>query len=264
MVKKVMETKGGRMESCKHSMVQIKIDDGTCDAYEAFPATSDTPTGLPAVLLYMDAIGLRPRIEQMAKKIASHGYYVLAPNLFYRLRPAPILDYARLLKPENRPELLKEIMPLVTATTSDMIKNDGRHYLAFAADRTKGTKAGVTGYCMGGRQALLMAANFPENIQAVASFHGGNLATDAEDSPHKKFQQIKAEIYIGHADQDKSMPPEQMEKIEVALKQAQVRGRAELFEGCAHGWTMSDLPAHNEAGEHKHWERLFDLFSRNL
>src|ERR1700712_1030914 len=66
-------------------MIEIAMDGGTCEAYVARPQVPDGPEGpYPGVLFFIDAIGLRPRIAEMAQRIADWGYVVLAPNVFWR------------------------------------------------------------------------------------------------------------------------------------------------------------------------------------
>lgn len=244
-------------------MVDIKTRDGVCDAYISFP---DGGKDLPGVLLYMDAIGLRQRIYDMADQLAARGYCVLAPNLFYRSRRAPIMDYAEMLKPEKRPEMLTHVRACMADYNPDLGKRDAEDFLQFihSLSQVNARPIGTVGYCMGGGQALRAAANFPNAISAVASFHAGNLATDDANSPDRLFSLIKADVFIGHADQDASMPPEQIEKVQTALQNAKAKSTAEIFTGCHHGWTMKDLPAYNAAGEQKHWDVLFKLFDRCL
>ena len=120
------------------------------------------------------------------------------------------------------------------------------------------------GYCLGGRLSLRMAGEFPDAVTAAASFHGGNLATDQEDSPHLAAVKASAELYIGHADNDGSMPPEQMAKLTQVLAEAHVRHTAELYVGAPHGWTQTDIRAYDEPSTERHWLRLLDLFERVL
>jgi carboxymethylenebutenolidase len=99
-------------------------------------------------------------------------------------------------------------------------------------------------------------------VAAAASFHGGNLASDAPESPHRLAGEIQAEVYVAHADQDRSMPPEQMERLEQAL--AGVTHRAELYEGARHGFTMADLEVYDERADERHWRELLGLLSRTI
>ena len=112
--------------------------------------------------------------------------------------------------------------------------------------------------------ALRTAGTFPERVGAAASFHGGNLANDAEDSPHLLAGTMTAEVYVGHADNDRSAPPEQRERLAEALSAAGVSFQAEVFDGAAHGFTQADTAAYDEGATDRHWEVLLDLFARNL
>ena len=125
---------------------------------------------------------------------------------------------------------------------------------------------GMTGYCMGGGLAVRAAIRYPDRIAAAAaSFHAGKLANrGARKAPHHFLNKIKAEIYIAHADNDKSMPPEQIERLQDALERSGIRYKAELYSGASHGFTMADLPAYNEAALKRHWENLFELLERTF
>jgi carboxymethylenebutenolidase len=243
-----------------YTPTDITTPDGVCDSYIAYP---DSGGPFPAVILYMDAIGIRPVLQRMAERIAANGFYVLMPNLFYRQGRAQPGEAAEVLKPENRPKLIERMQAL----TPDAVSRDAGVFLKFIASQKNvksGSKVGLTGYCMGGGMALRTAEAYPDRVAAAASFHGGNLATEAPDSPHRLVGQVKGELYFGHADQDRIMPPEDIARLDGALQAAKVRYQSELYHGALHGYTMPDLPAYNKAAEDRHWERLLALFQRTL
>ena len=63
--------------------IEIPLPDGgVAEAYVSRPLEDSREH--PGVLFYVDAIGLRPRIEEMTQRIADWGYVVLAPNVFHR------------------------------------------------------------------------------------------------------------------------------------------------------------------------------------
>jgi carboxymethylenebutenolidase len=243
--------------------VDVPTPDGVADAILATPV-EDGP--FPGVLLYMDAFGLRARLEEMAERLAGEGYVVLVPNVFYRSGRAPVVEIGDLTKQENRAGIFQKLRPHMQALTPDVAARDAEAYLAFLADddRVGDGPVGTVGYCMGGALALRTAAHAPTRVAAVASFHGGRLATDDPDSPHRLVDRVRAEVYLAHADNDGSMPAEQQRRISEALTTAGVRHRAELYDGAAHGFTMSDTAVYDEAATERHWERLVDLFGRNL
>lgn len=244
--------------------IDVKMTDGICEAYIAEPAGGKN---LPAVLMLMDAIGVRPRMERMADQLASHGYFVMLPNLFYRTGKLPLFDYAKWIKPETMQEFfVTQVRPVASQLQVPMSLKDAVDYVAFVQSQpqTNHGKVGAIGYCMGGGQALRAAGEYPDKFAAIASYHAGGLVTDLETSPHRWFKSIKAEVYVGHADKDASMPPEMQAKTEDELKKAGVKHTTELYPNCLHGWTMADLPAFNEAGEKRHWETALALFDRTM
>ncbi|PYC69323.1 dienelactone hydrolase [Micromonospora arborensis] len=243
--------------------VDIRTDDGVADASLTRPEGNGP---FPAVLLFMDAFGSRPRLVEMAEHIAARGYLVLTPNLFYRAGRAPLFDLSPLAEPDQRGALFEKIMPLISALTPDVISRDTTAYLDFLAarDDVRPGPVAITGYCMGGTNALRAIEAHPDRIAAIASFHGGRIVTDAPDSPHLGVDSITGEVYFGHADQDQSMTPEQIATLEKALDAAGVRYRSEVYEGAPHGFTMADTPMYHEQATERHWVALFDLLNRTL
>ncbi len=240
--------------------IDIETADGACDAYVSH---SDRGGPFPAVLFFMDGIGIRPVLRQMADRIAAEGYYVLLPNMFYRRGRAPVFDVATVLNPENRPAL----MELVLSLTPERVVRDAGVFLGMLAAQKEvapGRKVGLTGYCMGGGMVVRTAAAFPARVAAGASFHGGRLATDDPASPHRLVGEIRCPLYFGHADQDQSMTPEQIDRLAQALRDAGTAFEAELYSGARHGFTMPDLPVYDQKACDKHWQRLLALFKEPL
>lgn len=243
-------------------MIDIPMKQGVCDAYVSYPQLKEN---VPALILYMDAVGLRRRIFDMADRFAAEGFFVVAPNTYYRTKRAPIIDYDTYLAPDMIAELFKQVMPIAKSLTTDMGKQDAGDLVRFLQNQPQvdPEKIGCVGYCMGGGHALRTAGNYSQ-IKAAASFHAGNLAWESESSPHHWFSTIKGRVYIGHADNDKSMPPEQQIKVDEELKASGIRHKAELYNACLHGWTMQDLPAYNSEGETKHWQRALEFFNESF
>ena len=241
----------------------IRTTDGTADAFVAAP-TENGPH--PGVLIYMDAYGLRDRLKQMATRVASAGYVVLVPNVFYREGRAPLIDSSRLRDPEHKAKVWETLGPFLQALTPELAMRDADAYLSWLAEepRVSDGPIGIAGYCMGGGLAFRTAARHPARVAAVATFHGGQLASEAPDSPHLLAGEIKAEVYVAHSDNDASIPPEQQQRLEEALTGAGVRHVCELYEGAAHGFTMADTAAYNEAATERHWTNLLGLLDRTL
>lgn len=239
--------------------VEITTRDGKCPAALFRP---DDQQKYPAVVVYMDGLGYGPPIEQIAERIAKHGYVVLAPDLFYRARPYERAHMSMFADPDKRKHWFEKMM---AAASTDKIMSDMQAFLDYLDQRedVAGTKVGVTGYCMGGRLALAAAGHFPERIAASASYHPGNIANDAPDSPHKLADQIKATVYIGGAMEDPSFPDEQKQRLDEALTKAGVSHTIEIYPA-KHGWTMPDTPVYDQAAAEKHFATMFALFDGAL
>jgi carboxymethylenebutenolidase len=241
------------------STVEIETPDGVADAYLSKPDDDRHP----GVLFVMDAIGLRPVIAEMTERIASCGYVVLAPNVFYRSGRAPVIPLPDLSDPDARGSFFQKLRPLMEQLTPDAIERDGMAYLDYLAEIAEAPFA-VTGYCMGARVGMRIAAAHQDRVAALAGFHGGGLATDGPDSPHLVVERLQAEVYFGHADNDRSNTPEQIQTLESALTKAGVRYRSEVYERAAHGYTMSDGPVYDEEAAERHFRELFALLERTI
>lgn len=240
--------------------ISIRTPDGEC------PTHVFTPEGngpWPAVIFYMDGLGIRPGLLAMAARLADRGYVVLLPDLYYRVGRYAALDPKVLFAAGNIREALG---PLMGSTDNRRAAQDSAALLAYIDGRADvaGRRIGTTGYCMGGAISLTVAGTYPDRIAAAASFHGGSLATDADDSPHLLVPKIKARLYIAVADQDPSCPPEMTERLEKALTDAGVSYCCEVYPGARHGWTMTDFPVYDEAAAERHWRELFRLFEEEL
>jgi carboxymethylenebutenolidase len=242
------------------STIEIQTPDGVADAYLTRP---DDEERHPGVLFIMDAYGLRPRIEEMADRIAERGYAVLAPNVFYRAGRSPAIPFPDFADEGSRGEFFKHVRPLMEELTPERIAADGAAYLDELAKVSDGPVA-ITGYCLGVRLGLRIAAAHPDRVAALAGFHGGSLVTDDPQSPHMLASDLRAELYFGHADNDGSNSPEQIAALDKALDNAGVAHTTEVYEGAAHGYTMSDTPAYNERAAERHFDALFDLLERAL
>lgn len=242
-------------------MVDVITRDGVADAYLSRPVGQDGRH--PGVLFIMDAFGLRSRIEEMVDRIAARGFVVLAPNVLYRAGRASSMEMPDLKDPAQRDAFFARLRPALAELTPERITSDGAAYLDYLGE-VASTPFAITGYCMGGRVGWRIAAAYPERIAALAAFHAGGLVSDGEDSPHLSAGAISAELYFGHADNDQSMTPEHVGALEQALEEAGVRYRSELYEGAAHGYTMSDTAAYNEAAAERHFTELFALLDRTI
>jgi carboxymethylenebutenolidase len=241
--------------------IDVPTADGVADSYFARPDDARHP----GVLLISDAFGLRPRIGEMAERIAEQGYTVLAPNIFYRSGRAPLFEMPDLTVSENRASFFALLAPIRDQLTPERVLADIDCYLTFlsADPHTEQGPAGVTGYCMGGRLVLRAAGAFGDRIAAVGVFHSGRL-TELDDAPIHTVGGIRAEVLLAYADNDEGAQPHHIAALDQALAQADVRSTSVVYTGAPHGYTMTDTAMHHAEGEQRHWHDLFGLLSRTL
>lgn len=242
----------------------VPTPDGMADAYAAWPDEGD---GFPGVLLYPDIFGLRPVITGMVDEIASHGYYVLAPNFFYRHGRSPAPEEAPdLTDPAQREAAFDRLLPLMRQHSAESAVRDAEGFLDFLLGQPEVADGpvGTTGYCFGGVLAFRTAAAEPDRVAAAASFHAGGLVTDDADSPHLLAGSVSAEVHFGHAAQDDSMTPQQVTALEEALEHAGATYTSEVYPDTLHGFAIADIPWFNSAARDRHWERLLFLLARAL
>jgi carboxymethylenebutenolidase len=234
------------------STVEIRTADGVANAFLAQP---EEPSG-PAVLFLMDAYGLRPTLEAMVSRIAADGSVVLAPNLFYRAGPSPLPPMPNDANIDERMRFFEHARPLMQQLTHEALASDGEAYLAYLRELDPGVPTVAVGYCMGVRCGWRIATSRPGSVAALAGFHGGGLVTDDPDSPHLVAAALKSDVYLAFADEDPSMTAEQISTLESALKAAEVSYRLETYKGAAHGYTMKDSHAYNDAASERHFTEV--------
>jgi carboxymethylenebutenolidase len=239
--------------------VTIRTVDADCTAYVMSPSGS----GLwPAVIFYGDAGGIRPAMLEMAARLADAGYVVLLPDLYYRFGPYEPLVPKEVFKGDVGALL----GPLMATTGIDKVCQDTAEFLAYLDTREDiaSIKVGAVGFCMGGGMAIGAAATYPQRFAAVASFHGGNLATDAPSSPHLLVPELAAQVYIASADNDDSYPPSMAERFEDSLTNAGVHYRAEIYREASHGWMVPDFPVYDHDSADRGWKAMLALFDQTL
>ncbi len=238
------------------SDVTIKTPDGTCDAYFAHPVTG----AAPAVLVWPDIFGLRPAMQEMAKRLAESGYSVLVVNPFYRQKKAPTAE-------KGAATPIPQLVPMMQALTEATHTTDAKAFIAWLDQQpsvAKNKKIGTQGYCMGGPIALRTAATVPDRVGAAASFHGGGLVTDQPNSPHLQVSKTKAQLLIAIAANDDMRSPNEKTVLRDTFAKSGQAAEIEVYENAAHGWCPPDSGVYNQPQAEKAWSRLLALYSKAL
>ncbi|HIF22494.1 MAG TPA: dienelactone hydrolase family protein [Gemmatimonadetes bacterium] len=242
---------------------QIETSDGTMGCFSVHP---EEGRAYPAVILYMDAPGIREELREFCRRIAGQGYYVLLPNMYYRPGTTPF-DYVELMDPTTGAATMKKMFAAMGSLTNELVMRDSRAMLDFLATQsavTSGAK-GCIGYCMSGQYVVSAAGTFPEDIAAAASLYGVSIVTDQPDSPHLLADRIRGELYLGFAETDEYVPDNVVPDLVAALDANGVAHRTETFPTTHHGFCFPERgPAYSEKAAETVWDRVFDLFRRRL
>src|SRR6202046_5080309 len=202
--------------------VEISTKDGRMSTFICHPERSGPH---PVIIFFMDAPGIREELRDMARRLATVGYYVLLPNLYYRSNVEELGPYIGDAYAATR----QRLMELKDTLNISMVMDDTDALIAFAAQDAAASKGpiGCVGYCMSGRYAINAAARHPERVAAVASIYGVRLNTDAPDSPHLTARKAKAEFYIACAELDNYVPLETIAPLRDSLRDGGVNAEVE-------------------------------------
>jgi carboxymethylenebutenolidase len=236
--------------------VDIETRDGEMNTFVTHPEEGGP---FPPVLFFMDAPGKREELHDMARRIATVGYYVALPNLYYRR--------AREFRMERTDDGMKRMFEMMSHLTNTLVVEDTGSLIDFvdSQDPARPGPMGAVGYCMSGPFVLAAAAHYPDRLAAVGSIYGARLITDQPDSAHLGVGRIKGEVYLACAEIDRWAPKEQIDQLEGLLSSAGVKHRIEWYPGAEHGFAFPQREGiYHKPSAERHWERLFALFGRRL
>ncbi|MDD9996628.1 MAG: dienelactone hydrolase family protein [Rhodospirillaceae bacterium] len=240
--------------------VEVTTPDGVADCFFVHPATGTHP----GVLIWPDILGLRPAFRQMGRRLAESGYSVLVVNPFYRSVRSPVVPEGASFQDEAT---RNTVIPLARALSAETHVTDARAFIDWldtqaAVDPDR--KMGTTGYCMGGPITMRTAWARADRVGAGASFHGGGLVTDQENSPHLLVAEMDAHYLFAIAENDDMEDPEAKNVLRETFDTAGLPAEIEVYEGALHGWCPPDSAVYNEAQAERAWSRLLVLFETAL
>jgi carboxymethylenebutenolidase len=216
----------------------------------------------PMIVFFMDAPGIREELRDMVRRLATVGYYVLLPNLYYRSNVEELGSHIGDAHTATR----QKVMQLMTTINIPMVMDDTDALMAFAARDPAASQGpmGCVGYCMSGRYAVNAAVRHPDRVRAAASIYGVALVTDQPDSPHLAMQRTAARLYFGCAETDSYAPMEMIDELRAELAAKGGNAEVEIYPGTHHGFAFPQRPVYDKAAAERHWERLFKLFGDAL
>jgi carboxymethylenebutenolidase len=241
--------------------VEVKTPDGVADAALFYPKAKGK---WPAVLLWPDVMSLRPVFRDMGRRLAAAGYVVLVPNLYYRVKKAPVVEGTfNFANPDDRAKLT----PMRASVTPEGTFKDAAAYVAFldaqAADQQgqEGRRAGL----LHGRSAVVPHGR----RRAGPDRRGGHLPRRRPGhrqgrQPAPADPQDPCRLPDRGRRQRRQAGPDREGQAEGRLRRRQASGQVEVFAGAAHGWTVKGSQVYNEAAAETAWANLLALYKKAL
>jgi carboxymethylenebutenolidase len=240
-------------------MIDREIDVTTADGVMKTFVHHPTHEGPHPVVLYlMDAPSIRPALKDMATRLASAGYYVMLPYLFYR--GGPFREFGAT---DEDMHARQALMGTVTPTG---IIGDAEALLGVAAadPAARDGAFGAVGFCMSGGLTIALAKAMPERMAAAASIHGAWLVRESDDSPHLGLDTVRAEVYMAWCDADPTAPLDHLDTMRTALAAAGVVHTIDFIDDAVHGFAPPGSERYSRRASELHWERVHALLRRNL
>ena len=240
------------------SVIRAAVVDGEARGQLLLP-TGEGP--FPLVVALPDAGGLRPVLVEMAEHLTDAGYAALLVDPYWRQEPwAPFDTQTVFADPQERARLMAMIG---TMKVTEWIA-DTEALVEALPPEVSVDRVGAIGWCMGGRAAFLLAAAWGERVAAAVGVHAGGLVGESEGSPHRRADQVIAQLHFAVADEDRSCTPEQQATLRAALDEAGVSYRLVVHEGAHHGFAVPDFPTFDPAAARASWSAALALFDRAL
>ena len=223
----------------------IKVDNQDMELYVSIP---DGTGPFPAVVVAQHAGGVDTFICAMADRLAEAGYVAAAPDLYHRLGPDD---------PRGPRELIDTEMIADVQATVEFLQNHS------AVDSEA---LGITGFCMGGRVAYLMAAALPQ-FKAAEAYYGGNTMValgEGGASPFERTHAIGCPLLFHFGEADANPSPEDMQKIGAELTRHNKAHEFYTYPNAGHAFMDFTGERHHEEAATAAWPRTLDFFARHL
>lgn len=234
--------------------IQYTVDGFQVSAYRAAPAGK---TNLPVVLVIQEIFGVHDYIADTCRRLAQLGYLAIAPELF-----------ARQGDPRKYTEISQLQSELVSKVPHAQVIKDLDAALAWAKDNGGDTsRAGITGFCWGGRITWLYATHGP--VKAGVAWYGrleGAKTALQPRHPLELVSSLKAPVLGLYGGQDTGIPLESVERMREALKQGSAAAKASefvIYPEAPHAFHADYRPSYREQAARDGWQKMLAWFNKH-
>ena len=229
---------------------KLTVDGSEMDMYAALP---DGPGPHPAVVIAFHVGGLDDFDRKMADQLADAGFVAVVPDLFHRF-PRSVMDGPRLdrLGHLQDPDIIADMNAAVDFLTANSSIDSNR--------------LGVTGFCMGGRIAWLMAASNPI-FKCTVPFYGGNILGNwgPGNTPFSMANNINCPMLFHFGAEDGNPSVADRDSFDAELTRLGKDFEFHTYEGAGHAFMDYTNPErHHAASADAAWPRTIDFFNKHL
>ena len=229
--------------------IAIPTATGAMGGYRAKPATG---SNLPVVVVMMEVFGLHEWVKDVCRRFAKAGYLAVSPDYYFRQG-----------KLEGATDFQTQIGPVVMRKPDDELISDIDASIAYAvADGGDAARVGVTGFCRGGRNTIVYAAEGAKARAAVA-WYGGNLTTTNEFLNRKPVDvaaRIRVPLLGLYAGDDPGIPPDQIEMLKAALAKSGQKWDLVVYPTAKHGFLADYRASYSAEASAAAWPRCLAWF----
>ena len=224
-------------------MVEFPSNGQTAQGYLATPSSGSGP----GVVVIQEWWGLVPHIKDVCDRFAAEGFTALAPDLFHGTTTTEPDEAGKLLMALNLEQAAKDMGGAID------------HLLA--SDRVRGEGVGVTGFCMGGGLAMMLAVQRPTDVKACVPFYG----IIPWESAQPDWSKLEAPM-LGHfAEHDDFFSPDKAKEQEATLHALGKDVDFHIYDGVDHAFFNDTRPeVYNEEAASLAWTRTLEFFRAKL
>ena len=234
-------------------MIEFATNGLDMRAYRARPSGK---TRLPVILVVQEVFGLHEWVRDMTRRFARAGYYAIAPDLYQRQGDATkVADFGKLFA-----EIVSKVPDAQVMTDLDAALLFSRR------DGGNPARAGITGFCWGGRVTWLYAAHNPRLKAGVAWY--GRLAGAGTPlqpkNPIDLIPSIRAPVLGLYGGLDKGIPVADVDRMRAALVAGHKPSSLVVYPQADHGFMADYRPSYNADAARDGWAKALDWFHRNI
>ena len=227
-------------------------------AYVAEPEKSEGK--LPVIIIASEIFGVHEHIADIARRFAKLGYMAIAPEFFTRAGD-----------PSSMGTVAEIMTEIVSKTPDKQVMSDIAAALKWAGEHGGDlSRAGVTGFCWGGRVTWLACASLPQVKAGVAWY--GRLVGEKSDNfpahPVDLAQSLKAPVLGLYGGKDTGIPLDTVEQMKQALYKASgnpaaAKSQFVIYPDAPHAFHADYRATYQEGPARNGWDQCIKWFKQH-